>query len=527
MPVAAWSALFAAGVAVSLVASWVLVTRLERLGERAGMSEALLGVLAALAADAPEITAAVAALGHGQASVGAGVVIGSNVFNLAALLGLAAIVAGQIALHRRVVLLSGAVGMWIAVLCLLVVVGVLTPLAGLLAIAAVLAPYLVVLGVRPRQLDRLPVPRSWTRWLTTAVHEQEAELEEAIHPGRGSWRDGVIAAVALLVVVAASILMERAATTVGGHFGVPGIVTGGLVLAVVTSLPNAVAAIYLARRGRGAAALSTALNSNALNVVLGLLLPATIIGLGPRTGPGTLVAAWYAGLTILALVLAWRHSGLRRGHGAVIVAAYLMFVASLLASVGRHGVPLRLALLLAGIITLAAVAALVPWPRAPARQEAGGPAAGIASANGQGPATGHRIQGRSTNGQGPATGHRIQGWSTNGQGPAAGHRIQGWSTRRLWGLSFLLCLAVAALDAATGRHLILIGALIVGPCCALLTGRWMRTALTGVFALSLGALLGVPDGIFRTYVHYAFLAAIAVVTITATLSAAWLQRRTM
>ena len=495
MPVAAWSALFAAGVAVSLAASWVLVTRLERLGERAGISEALLGVLAALAADAPEITAAVAALGHGQASVGAGVVIGSNVFNLAALLGLAAIVAGQIALHRRVVLLSGAVGMWIAVLCLLVVVGVLTPLAGLLAIAAVLAPYLVVLGMRPRQLDRLPVPRSWTRWLTTAVHEQEAELEEAIHPGRGSWRDGVIAAAALLVVVAASILMERAATTVGGHFGVPGIVTGGLVLAVVTSLPNAVAAIYLARRGRGAAALSTALNSNALNVVLGLLLPATIIGLGPRTGPGTLVAAWYAGLTILALVLAWRHSGLRRGHGAVIVAAYLMFVASLLASVGRHGVPLRLALLLAGIITLAAAAALVPWPRATACQKAGAPAAGIASANGQGPAT--------------------------------GRRIQGWSTRRLWGLSFLLCLAVAALDAGTGRHLILIGALIVGPCCALLTGRWMRTALTGVFALSLGALLGVPDGIFRTYVHYAFLAAIAVVTITATLSAAWLQRRTM
>ena len=34
-----------------------------------------------------------------------------------------------------------------------------------------------------------------------------------------------------------------------------GIVTGGLVLAVVTSLPNAVAAIYLALRGRGAAAL--------------------------------------------------------------------------------------------------------------------------------------------------------------------------------------------------------------------------------------------------------------------------------
>jgi cation:H+ antiporter len=494
MPVAAWSALFAAGVAVSLAASWVLVTRLERLGERAGISEALLGVLAALAADAPEITAAVTALARGQASVGVGVVIGSNVFNLAALLGVAAMVAGQIALHRRVVLLSGAVGVWIAVMCVLAVLGVLTPLASLLAIAAVLVPYLIVLGMRPRQLARLPVSRAWTRWLTTAIHEQEAELEEAIHPGRGSWRDGVIAAVALLVVVAASTLMERAATIVGGHFGVPGIVTGGLVLAVVTSLPNAVAAIYLARRGRGAAVLSTALNSNALNVAVGLLLPAAIIGLGPGTGSATLVAAWYTGLTLLALILAWRHCGLSRGHGALIVGAYLMFVTSLLASVARHGVPVPIALLLAGIIVLAAVAALIPRPRRPAHETAGAPAAGMPAADGQDRTT--------------------------------GLRIPGWSIQRVWGLSFLLCLAVAALDAATGPHLILIGVLIVGPCCALLTGRWRRTALTGVFALSLGALLGVPDGIFNTYVHYAFLAAIAVVTITATLSAAYLQRRT-
>lgn len=42
--------LFAAGVAVSLVASWLLVSRLERLGERAAFSEAWLGLVAALAA---------------------------------------------------------------------------------------------------------------------------------------------------------------------------------------------------------------------------------------------------------------------------------------------------------------------------------------------------------------------------------------------------------------------------------------------------------------------------------------------
>ena len=85
---------FAAGTAVSLLTSLVLVSRLERVGERLGMSEALLGIVAALAADAPEVTAAVTAVAHHEQRVGAGVVLGSNVFNLAALLGLGAVVAG-------------------------------------------------------------------------------------------------------------------------------------------------------------------------------------------------------------------------------------------------------------------------------------------------------------------------------------------------------------------------------------------------------------------------------------------------
>jgi hypothetical protein len=75
--------------------------------------------------------------------------------------------------------------------------------------------------------------------------------------------------------------------------------------------------------------LSTALNSNAINVVAGLLIPACLAGLGPRSGPGTLVAAWYAGLTVLALMLAFRGGGLGRLSGAAIIAGYLAFVTAL------------------------------------------------------------------------------------------------------------------------------------------------------------------------------------------------------
>jgi Ca2+/Na+ antiporter len=83
--------------------------------------------------------------------------------------------------------------------------------------------------------------------------------------------DACVAALALIVVLAASTVMERIAATLGTRFAIPEIITGGLVLAAVTSLPNAVAAVFLARRGQAAATLSEALNSNTLNVLAGLL----------------------------------------------------------------------------------------------------------------------------------------------------------------------------------------------------------------------------------------------------------------
>ena len=89
---------------------------------------------------------------------------------------------------------------------------------------------------------------------------------------------------------------------------------------MVTSLLNATSAVYLARQGSGAAALSTALNSNAINVVAGLLIPASLAGLGPRSGQSVLVAVWYAGLTMLALALAYRGRALGRAAGAAVIA---------------------------------------------------------------------------------------------------------------------------------------------------------------------------------------------------------------
>ncbi len=323
---ALWFLAFFVGAIVSLATSWLLVTRLERIGERLGLSEALLGVIAALAADAPEITSAISAMAQHRKTIGAGVVIGSNVFNLAALLGLGALVAGFITLHRRVVVLGGTAAMFIAACCTLATFGYLSADAALILCSILFVPFIFVAGIRREKLVGSRVARRLTRWIAIALDDEEVELFEAIRPRRGRSVDVVIAGGSLLVVVASSIAMERGASTIGRHFRISDAIVGGLILAAVTSLPNAVAAVHLASKGRGAAALSTALNSNNLNVLAGLLVPGAIVGLSVPTFAGELTALSYFVLTALVLICAFMYRGLNRRAGWYIISGYAIFV---------------------------------------------------------------------------------------------------------------------------------------------------------------------------------------------------------
>ena len=82
---------------------------------------------------------------------------------------------------------------------------------------------------------------------------------------------------------------------------------------------------------------------------------------------------------------------------------------------------------------------------------------------------------------------------------------------------------MAAIDAVLGNRVILIGLLIVGPCCVVLTGRWVPTALTGLWVTGLAVVLGLPDGIWGTAIFFIWLGAVAVVALATTTAAALIE----
>jgi cation:H+ antiporter len=310
--------LFAGAFVLTVGSSIVLAQELDRIGTRLGFSEALLGIVTALGADAPEIASAVTAVIAGHEDTGVGVVVGSNVFNLAALLGVSALIAGPVRIHRHGLLLNGGVAVFVAVVGAFVALDRLSGSLGLVFALLVLVPYVVLSALKEPARTKLPA------LLREAVAEEQRDARRAELAPPATGLQAFAAAAALAAVVGGAYGMVAAAQSLGDRWNVSDLVLGALVLAALTSIPNLIAAVRLARHGRGAACVSEALNSNNANILVGLCLPALILGLGSATGIETFAAWWMAGMTIVAVALGFG-GGLTRREGSAIVALYVVF----------------------------------------------------------------------------------------------------------------------------------------------------------------------------------------------------------
>jgi len=175
--------------AASLGASEVLVRGIDQLSTRLRLSGGMVGLLTALGADSPEISSALVALFTGASDVGVGVIFGSNLFNLAVLLGVSAVVATRISVAPELVMLHGGVAL---VVTLVVAAGTLHIVPSLVMAALLLVivvPYVVILALRPHQISALPVPIAALLRPLVECTEEEAATEQ-IHSGTGEGQSG-------------------------------------------------------------------------------------------------------------------------------------------------------------------------------------------------------------------------------------------------------------------------------------------------------------------------------------------------
>ena len=332
MPPSIAAPLFAVSLAGTLAAAAFFARRLDRVGLRLGLPEAMLGLLTAAAADAPEVAAAGGALGKGQHSVAGGVVVGSNAFNLAAMRGGSAMVAAGLRTRRETLLLEGVVALWIAGVVSLLAEGTIGAPVALALLACVAVPYVALLALGERHAGRLPLPPGIVRFLRRTFGERHRPEHDGEHHGEVVLLTVLLLGSALAAIVAGSIGMVTAAVDLADSWSVPRALVGVLVLAVLTSLPNAATGIRLGLQRRGSALVSETLNSNSINLIAGIAVPALVIGLGPLSRLDAFDLVWVASMTAAALAMMARRRGTGKAGGLLLVGLYGVFVAVQLAA---------------------------------------------------------------------------------------------------------------------------------------------------------------------------------------------------
>ncbi len=322
---------FVLALGLSIVSSLVLARDIEKIGRRFDLPEPLLGLLAALGADSPEISAAISALQSGHHDIGAGIVVGSNLFNLAALLGLSAVVANGIRIRRAGLMLNASAAIGVTAVAVVLIVTRLSGLFSLGLVLLVFLPYVAVISLRPERVAERAGSTWFGRYLERALTTAERDAREDRKPPKAQRDDFLTAIPALASVALASIALVHTTTELGGRYHVPDVVIGTLVLATLTGIPNLVAAVRLAKRRRGSAAVSEALNSNTINIVVGLVVPAVMVGIARPSALAQIGAAWLLGLTVLTALLTGVRGGLLRSEGLVVIGVYLGYVGLVLA----------------------------------------------------------------------------------------------------------------------------------------------------------------------------------------------------
>jgi cation:H+ antiporter len=267
---------------------------------------------------APELVVSVFAALDGSPSLALGNAWGSNILNMALILGVTAIIlpiaVRSAILRKELPILMAATGLTAA----LVWDGVLTRTDAclLLAVFAVLIVWSVV-AARGQGRDTLAARTA------AGLNQSAMPLQRAL-----TWLG-----LGLLVLVVSSRLLVWGAVAIAQTLGVSDAVIGLTVVAIGTSLPELAACIAAARKGEDDIALGNVLGSTLFNTL-------AVVGLAGAIAPMDIEPALLtrdlpvmAGLTVLLFVLGWGFKGpgrINRVEGSLLVLAYLAYTAWLL-----------------------------------------------------------------------------------------------------------------------------------------------------------------------------------------------------
>ncbi len=319
-----WIVAAVVGSAIVLRGSSLLESSAEHLSLHYGLPPVVHGaIVVAIGSSFPELSSTVlATLVHGEFELGLSVVIGSAIFNILVIPGLSGMLSprGMIT-DKEVVykdaqfyMLSTAVFVLTLALALIYNGGSENPVGGQFA------------GEISRPLAVIPIA---LYGLYIFIQKQEVsdfqpgDRPEGIRVGR-EWSR---LALSLVLVVIGVEALVRAALFFGDETGIPPFVWGITVIAAVTSVPDALISINLARKDEGVVSLSNVLGSNIFDLLVAVPVGVLIAGSVAFQFDIALPLVVFLGIaTVLLFVQIRTHMVLSKRESALLLGLYAVFI---------------------------------------------------------------------------------------------------------------------------------------------------------------------------------------------------------
>jgi cation:H+ antiporter len=258
--------------------------------------------VAAFATSSPELSVGINSALAGTPQISLGDSLGSNVVNVALILGAALVVSGiqspRDSLKRDF------------------------PVA---LLAPILTGILLLDGVLSR-IDGCIMLFIFTAWLiaTIAVALRQRSEAPAIHSGANHWLTIGICVVGLALLIAAGTLIVDGARGIAHKYGIGEFVVGATIVAVGTSVPELATTLIAKFKGHDEIGLGTVLGSNIFN---GLFIVGLVAVIHPITiGWRSVVVALISGIAALAISFPPRSGFINRNRGIVLLAVYGIYL---------------------------------------------------------------------------------------------------------------------------------------------------------------------------------------------------------
>jgi cation:H+ antiporter len=272
--------IFLVSLIIVIATSARFTRKLEELCEAFQLSIGILSLLSALGANISNYVSSALAILAGHDDVGIGIIVGSNIYNIAIILGLCTWFTAEragitlVAQEKRdvriiayytvaITLLSFVVIFWLPGVPLLTIFHVSRLSRVFLLLTSILT--LVIFGAFLLHVIRNPHGKAGTSLHHHAYPKQRSPLSLLLL--------GSEVLFTLVIALGGVLVMVQSGQMLTADVHMPSILAGLFVLAVATSLPNTVVAVSLARTGEAAACIEEICNSGSMNIALGIVLP--------------------------------------------------------------------------------------------------------------------------------------------------------------------------------------------------------------------------------------------------------------